>query len=481
MRNIILAMLALLLVLPLQAQEIKKSKLKVLYVAQNPETPDRYSFANVDGAEVWEKEIKKERAQEFHKFFKQYFEIVELVYGEDYNERITKKYDVVVFDAIPRQLDGELTKFYRKNASYISESYDVATIFIGGVAGPLTDDMDSKINVLCNCLDSHAYYYDASHPIFNTPFKVEAKTEMRPPNSGVNSYYTAKNLPEEMPMLRIQDVDEKYPPGVVSSPGFDDSPDAETIACGPSIKMVEAVSVGRHGNFLQWGYRADPRHLTESGKLMLINSIHYIAQFKGQKPFVKRTKPNRLTALDAVYKASDKGYAYEMNFSKRMHGMYNKALVRKLAGKSLDFDKYTLNRDSKFPDRTKHLKNVPKEIIEQYVDDWNAYLKYYEDNIGYLGLSELKEGVYGNKYQDIIIDEDLQKLGIANNDIQLLVKCISMLETNEQPELVQKLLAKYTTQSFTTAKEWRKWFKKNKGQLFFTETGGYKWMINILN
>jgi hypothetical protein len=480
MKNIISAILALLLVLPLHAQEIKKSKLKVLYVAQNPDLPDGYSFGG--NRELWQS-LKKDRPQDFYKFFQKYFKTVTMVYGEEYKEEMSEKHDVTVFDALIPQTNGEMVKFYNNNDRpvFFSDDYDAATVMIAGVGGALTGRMQLKIDWLCNCLYSHAFDFDKQHPIFNTPYKLPLSLEMQKHKGGVFHYYSGKDAPEEQEMLRIQNVDhlEGYPPGIVSNPGFGDSPDAEKVSGGPCIKSIKATALGRHGNFFQWGYRASPMHLTEQGKLALINTIHYMAQFKGQKPFVKRSASHRLVALDEVYKVSDKGYEDEMKFMQRMHNDVNSAKARKLAGKANPSDKYFANRDSKFPDRTKHLRNVPQEIIEKYVDDWNAYLEYYEENKGYLGLSDPKEQ-YGYKYQDVIIDKDLQKLGIANTDIQLLEKCISMLEANEQPELAQMLLTKYTTQSFTTSKDWSKWFKKNKEKLFFTERGGYKWMVNIL-
>ena len=482
MKNIITAILALLLVLPLHAQQIKKSKLKVLYVAQNPDLPDGYTFGG--DRELWQS-LKKDRPQDFYQFFQQYFETVTMVYGENYKEEMSDKHDVTVFDALIPETNGKMTKLwshYPQVPDYFSDDFDAASVMIAGVGGAMTNSLDLKIDWLCNCLYSHAFDFDKEHPIFNTPYKVALTLEKQTHKGGVFHYYSGKDAPKEQMMWRVQNVDhlKGYPPGIVANPGFGDSPDAESISGGPCIKSINATALGRHGNFFQWGYRASPMHLTEEGKLALINTIHYMAQFKGQKPFVKRVAPHRLIALDEVYKVSDQGYADEMKSAQEGHGHYNKAMARKLAGKPHKMDKYVYyNRASKFPDRTKHLANVPQEIIEEYVDDWNAYLKYYEDNMGYLGLSEPKEK-YGRMVQEIVIDKDLQVLGIANNDIQLLEKCISMIETNEQADLAQKLLGKYTAEKYTTAKEWKKWYKKNKEKLFFTETGGYKWMINIL-
>ncbi|MDO5980817.1 hypothetical protein [Flavivirga spongiicola] len=482
MKKTVILLLIVLFVLPIQAQSIKKSDLKVLYVGQNPETPNRYMFANSLGDKIWKEDIIPERAKVFHEFFQKYFNTVDLVYGEEYNEGLTKKYDVVVFDAVPRQLNGELTES-GWDLKYISDNYDKPTILIAGVAGPILSEKKSKIQVLCNCLDSHAYYFDENHPVFSTPYKLPIKTdtEMRAPNQSVHVYFSGRNLPEKMPMLKMQDVDlKKYPPGIVALPGFDDSPDAETIACGPSIKMVEAVSIGRHGNFFQWGYRADPRHLTESGKLALINSIHYISNFKGQKPFVKRLKQPRSLALNFVYSATDKAYTYEIKNKLKSHDRLNSAKIKELGGTLKEENKYILNYETKLPDRAYYLQQVPKQLLQKFGDDWNAYLSYYEANAGYMGLRKEITDEKTDGFLKIMFDKDLQNLGIANNDIKLLDTCIFMLKSNDRPELAQRLLLRYTQETFTTVKLWQKWFKKNRDKLFFTETGGYKWMINTI-
>lgn len=404
-----------------------------------------------------------------------------MIYGEAYKEEMSDNYDVTVFDALIHQRDGKMPEWYNNNnrPDYFSEDYDAATVMIAGVGGALTGNMKLKIDWLCNCLYSHAFDMDRDHPIFNTPYKVALTLEKQKHKRGIFRYYSGKDAPEEAMMWRVQNVDreEGYPPGIVSNPGFGDSPDAEKISGGPCIKSINATALGRHGNFFQWGYRASPMHLTEEAKLALINTIHYMAKFKGHKPYVEKKAPHRLAALDEIYMASDKGYAKSLKSRIKFLTDYNKAMARKLADKPHPHDKFIYyNRDLTFPSRVKYLKKVPKEVIEKYVDDWNAYVKYYEDNMGYLGMSEPKK-IYGKTYYDVVIDKDLQKLGIANNDIKLLDKCIIMLEQEGQAELAQKLLEKYTTEKFTTAKEWKKWLKKNRSKLFFTEVGGYKWMV----
>jgi len=490
MKKIIISILTLFLILPLQAQEVKKSKLKILYVGQNPEKPDGYSFLS-GGAmvETWN-EVKKERANVFHEFLQQYFDKVTLVYGEDYKEGMSDKHDVTVFDALPPRPGGssadDFIPPYPNAPKFISDEYDAATVLIGGMGGAMMVSRNIKMDWACNCLFDHAFNIVEDHPVFNTPYKVDMTKENKKYPDGIFYYYSSRNLStEEVPMLRMQSVDhlDSYPPGVISSRYFEDSPDAEFISGGVSTKSVKGVALGRQGNFFQWGYRADPRHLTEAAKLALINAIHYIKDFKGQIPFGRNKGFDRYVELDKIYRVSDKGYAHSLKSALSSHHRKNEAKVRMLAGNERDADKYIVKMSSEFPDRTKYLKDLPKELVKKFGTDWNAYLKYYEDNVQYIGLSDTKKFSemyivgHGQEF-DFVIDEDIQKLGIGNNDIKLLETCIAMLDDAEQATLGQKLLERYTVEKFTTSKQWRKWFMKNKDKMYFTDRGGFKWMID---
>jgi hypothetical protein len=76
------------------------------------------------------------------------------------------------------------------------------------------------------------------------------------------------------------------PFGAVSKPWkASEAPDAEILVAGYNLgKMNGAVAVGRHGNFLQWGFSAPPSKMTEAGRAFFLNSICYIAKFDGQTP-----------------------------------------------------------------------------------------------------------------------------------------------------------------------------------------------------
>ena len=41
----------------------------------------------------------------------------------------------------------------------------------------------------------------------------------------------------------------------------------------------------------------------------------------------------------------------------------------------------------------------------------------------------------------------------------------------------RKALGRYTRESFQTPEEWQAWFKKSRDRIFFTNAGGYKFLV----
>ena len=53
-------------------------------------------------------------------------------------------------------------------------------------------------------------------------------------------------------------------------------------------KTLDAVAIGRHGNFLRWGFSASPKYMTEEAKTVFTNAVVYISQFAGQAPIARK-------------------------------------------------------------------------------------------------------------------------------------------------------------------------------------------------
>jgi hypothetical protein len=76
-----------------------------------------------------------------------------------------------------------------------------------------------------------------------------------------------------------------------------------------------------------------------------------------------------------------------------------------------------------------------------------------------------------------VVDEDVKSLGLSNREIRLLDRCIAMLKEKDRPELALRVLKRYTTEGFSDAADWQGWLEANRSRLFFTDVGGYKFLV----
>ncbi len=51
-------------------------------------------------------------------------------------------------------------------------------------------------------------------------------------------------------------------------------------------------------------------------------------------------------------------------------------------------------------------------------------------------------------------------------------------DSDDEKALGMTLLTRYTNESFETQKDWANWLSAKRSKLFFTEAGGYKWLVN---
>lgn len=490
MKKLIISLLSVAsLVLAACAPFDSDPKISVLYVGQNPDTIEGYGYG---GDPAYIEELKQTRAAEFMGLLDQHFN-AKLVYGEDYKPEMSASYDVTIFDALPMELNGkdmdgsgygakkgERFKYAGPNQEgwrWLPEDFDHATIFVAGSLNNMADDVNLALSCLCNCLGKTAFNLKEDHPIFNAPYKVPLDYKDTPYAGGVFHYYTGRNLPKSTDMIQMEVDDlpnKQLPPGIVTVPGVGDSPDTEVISGGTCIKDVDAIAIARHGNFLQWGFRSSPRHMTEPARLAFLNAVHYIKDFKGAKKLISKKSYFRMAAMDAPYKLSDQGWEIQKRFIERINAR-NQALHDKVAAGTATEQERKSAKFVRAPmqvDRSRNLSGIPEELQQQLGDDWNAYLAYYEANMGYIYP---KSDGFGFEF-----DKDAQQLGIANNDVAILDRAITLLERGENAELAQRILTRYTVQDFTSATQWRNWYRNTSDRLFFTEVGGYKFIEDTL-
>lgn len=243
----------------------------------------------------------------------------------------------------------------------------------------------------------------------------------------------SRSLGSKMKVWKVQT--RKFPdvdPGLVSNPmGFADSPDAEIISSGLNSKGPESVALGRHANFFLWGFSGAPSEMTPEARKAFLNSICYIEKFKGQQPLVRKTSISR----DWVF------------------------LVIHYAMKDAKYAESILKPDGSFPE----------EVRKQFGKDLKKYEVYYRTNVEFLYPSNS-----GNKIR-LAVDPDVHGLKLSNRKLELLDRCVTLLETDK--ELALRILKRYTTEDFSTPEGWKVWLEQNRSRIFFTDTGGFKFMV----
>lgn len=492
----VLCLVMLTFTFAMSAQQIKKENTSVLYVGFNPEKemPDVQN-TNVNGGMDIErfKEDLKTRMPAFKSYLELYFKTVKTVDARDFKPEMSADYDVTIFDQVINpwkdrvsvlDVNGQLTKY--EPAKYLTEDFNYPTIFIGHTAPVMGQSIGLKLDWLCLCLDADAHHLKLEHPIFNGPFEVNPTMTTKPTPEGIFHYESGKNVPKEIPMWRVQK--EGYLEGngyriglVARGTGFLDSPDTEFISSGVNSKDVDAVAIGRHGNFLLWGFSASPDYMTDEAKQVFANAVMYIKQFKGQKPIARKYNDRIATKAfvdGIIHSTTEEAYQdyikqlEAFNISKEK--MVAEAKEKKANGETLEpMETMMLNypNPQAIPIWEDYIKSNSRNYFERFGTDTQALHAFLKANKEFF-YSE-PEGFY-----ELELDEDAQSLGISNSDINLIDTAIKLLENNNLDEKAKRILKRYTNEDFTTAKAWRQWFNTNKGRLFFTQAGGFVWLVD---
>jgi hypothetical protein len=69
-------------------------------------------------------------------------------------------------------------------------------------------------------------------------------------------------------------------------------------------------------------------------------------------------------------------------------------------------------------------------------------------------------------------------LGIdSNRKIESLQRLIDLFDDAQHADTAKKLLSRYVACAYDTSQQWRQWFDENKNRIYFTDVGGYKFLV----
>jgi hypothetical protein len=465
MRGIFACLLCLICATRSTAEKINLRILYVGYDASRP-MPDKVAYFS-----TWEPAMTmayKTRMDDFKRFLNSRFTTVKLVDVRNYNTSLSQDADVTIFDASPVNLPAD---------------FDRPAILLHAMAPNIGIPLHLKFDWYCQCLENDALNVNTAHEIFKTPFKVTPTMVDKPTPLSFFNGHQAATTPKTMKMWTVindsASAKGKYLIGMVShGEGFNDSPDAEVISGGDCLKNAEAVAIGRHGNFLMWGFSASPDYMTAEAKDVFVNAICYIRKYDHRPVIVRKVQTATRAEIDELIYRIDENL-YKKALIARKQGnvqllkMQQELRDKKAAGENIGrsnemFLLMPVTNDLQPFDE--YLKQFAgEELYRKFGKDVSRYHQYYRDNYEYF----YPEGEMGLK-----LDTELRSLGTSNRNKMMLDKCISMLENHSMEPLATRLLQRYTNESFATAKNWRNWFNINNGKLFFSETGGFKFFVD---
>lgn len=323
------------------------------------------------------------------------------------------------------------------------------------------------------------------HDIFKTPNALQLTVSDQPTPSSYANYPDGKNLGPTMPMWRVQTEGYTTHPGqligiVSRDAGFLDSPDVEWISGGVNSKGPNAVALGRHGNFFHWGFAASPTYMTDEAKDVFANVVHYIARFDRQAPVARKVSGTMMrSSIDgAIESSSDEGHARTV----AQYAGYQKDQAQRKAGiqKRIDAGEEVSESERRVlarapmqvPGRLSRARRIiSSDKIQELGEDPTKVASY---------LREIRPYVRPNGWYSLAVDAELMALQIGNADPKMLDRAITLLGSNDTESVGRLLLERYTAQSFGSAEEWSRWLEGSRSRLFFSESAGYKWLVNTM-
>lgn len=435
-----------------------------------------------------------ERIKAFEDLLRRHFTAVTLMHAKDYRQEASEDFDVTILDGTPpereprRQVRNSAGRVVDNVAArYFTEDFNRPVIVVGELGEKLGRRIGLKFDWYCLCLDAHAHSFRPEHPIFQGPFPVTLTLEERPtPEDAFHyEYFRDTPTPKTLPMWRVQtkgyQSDKGFRIGMVARPwGFEDSPDAEYISSGVCQKTLDAVAIGRHGNFLGWGFAASPAYLTLEAQTVFANAVCYIAKFNGQgliarkyhdrratKEWVREIKHLGTPEAHAESEKRNQLFAGQMLATRRI-AEEKQARVEKLSAQEQASLRFTASKPQSFADYLKGRRGV-EGLFARFGTDYQAYHRFYDENGPWLYSVA--------PFYQFELDEDAKSLGVPNTDPRLLDRAITLWETGADVAKARRLLTRYTLLDYETPQEWRAWFERHKAELFFTQGGGWVFMV----
>ena len=391
-----------------------------------------------------------------------------------FDEEYVEKFDVAIFDWTLRydNMGSPDKSKWKVNVQRLTKDFRCPSILISAMGLQAASQSGSKFKELCLCLTNQAYRPRLEHEVFQRPLSVAPEITQEP--TPWDAKYT---LVEDAPLkdtisvwkVQTKDYPEIDPGQACDSYGFEDSPDCEIISLGISDKGLESLAIARQNNLLFWGFSGSPSDMTPSGQRLFLNAVAYMNRFRNSGERMEWQARSRLWSLryatTPLFCYDEYAHGLRVQY-KVMFAKHPKWIPGEFNGDSTPYIEKLVENSRKGNDSLLS-EFFPTDLREQFGSDASKYEAFYQTNLPYLRLVDDK----------FVVDEDVARLGVANNDTIIIERSIAMLDRPNESEMARRILKRYTTEIFDSTAKWQSWFNDNRSQLYFSDTGGFKFFV----
>jgi hypothetical protein len=276
------------------------------------------------------------------------------------------------------------------------------------------------------------------HEIFRSPRSIDVKktVSLNTPDAWKDAL--RERTVDVLPLAR--DPNKQHRPGWCTyTYEHEQAPELEVLCGGVNSKTPTAGAIWRQGNLLHFGFDLAPSEMNDAGQALLVNSIAYIARFTEDRPIVRT--PSVFAGGIRIF---DRG-----------------AVGRAVAG-----GQEGLKRLEWYLAKKTHAEVKGKSVEE--VADW---------------FQEVRDYLRADPAGALSVDVEARSFGVPPNGSQFFEKTIAAFTEPDRAAAARKLLDRYAPDgpgSEASAEKWRAWLRGNGPYLFFSDTGGCRWLIDSL-
>ncbi len=207
---------------------------------------------------------------------------------------------------------------------------------------------------------------------------------------------------------------------------------------GKNGKLPTHVAIWRQGHLLHFGFQQSPEEMNNNGRALLENCLVYISKFTEDRPLA-------------------------LKLSTR-----NSPRSRRIMNDILESYK-------------------PVDIARFFANPWQSRMKamskleaknWLQVNDGF--FYAIDQGEFKGR---LAIDEDAKALGIRIDKPSFLTTAAAVLTDSKRAGQMKKVLVRQITMGpgiGASSEAWRTYLEEERPYLFYSEQGGYRWVVDTL-